>query len=343
MIGLFGVNILTDPLIVEPPEEIPVVKRKEFVEVPDTNDDLEDLTHMRNIGFYNSKYYFVGSGSGGNPYILSASSLIAASVEEQLIAGIVSTARFRCCRVWDNDIYGLATDGTVTYWAYTTDGGANWDTDSKVYQAPGIIDIIRFSDGTTYLFVSDTTGGGNFAYFEQLNGVNVDSVEVDAYEQVYAGYTDFTTDIYYFLYRDTSSNLIKAALTKATGNITIIETLTGILEPTTYRLNAQQYWNFGNIEILMDVDHFYVRENSGNWESFSDVGTTTNGIVWGLDKDENLVPLFIIWKDSIYAVNPQGTPSKMQVFTDDAFVGWLDWICNGADKIYQTAWIVAMA
>ena len=61
---MFGLIFLAISVLNEiPPEEGPDVKYSQFAEVASTNDDLEDLQNIRNLGYYNGDYYWAGIDS----------------------------------------------------------------------------------------------------------------------------------------------------------------------------------------------------------------------------------------------------------------------------------------
>lgn len=181
-----------------------------------------------------------------------------------------------------------------------------------------------------YINPVDTTDGSSLSFFESITFTDEDSS--------YSGSLDINTMIYYFVCV-TAAGFLYYSFDGTT--FTLEETITTLTNPTTWNLDVQQYWRQGNSEWIMDEDHFYVRElGDTTWASYSDTGTTTNGIIWYYNTAGEYQISFVIWKDTIYKINAQGFPVKLQQTAVDAYVGWGStlgdaWFANGTDTIYQ--------
>lgn len=357
--GLTKDPIINNEIKEEEEEEMVIAEYGKFSAITSTNDDLEDLQGFRNLGYYSGSYYWA-EVSGDNLIIKystltgSTSTLDTYDVTTGTPTGIDVVNSVICKILCDGtDWYILAAVAflddntnyyvTLTTYFFSTTTAYHDESTAAAADHKHIFDAYYDLDNTQFLLVFkvgslvqaweiSVAGGtegeitGADAFWEQAAIVpaDADSYWVGCYDGTYYWWVveQITTHNFYLYKADN------------TGTVTQTETLTGISSPAAYNLDVQLYWVKGNTEMMFDEDHFYERYEGGTWVSYSDSGSTTNGIVWKY-KYARYEVAYIIWKDSIYIVTEQGHPSKIQSFTDDAYVGWDDWFCNGADTIYQ--------
>ena len=342
--------------IIEEPEEIEM-KYENFTLVASTNNDLEDNLNMRNIHGYNNSLYFCKlTGSPFTVNILSTpNTLIGSSTTEDTVMTIKPTGSINdiVVRGWEDEIHWaiMDTDDAIQPYILTVrsgkslDGGATW-TDATYETAPvdntdgeiQIIDIFRSGADVYYVYSYDNKGA-TLNYVGITKNMASDIIITDnptVVDSVYSGYVNDDGDYIFIIYD--GANFKKVTYDVGLGTDSSVS-LTGITAPASWDVNTQQYWRQGNYEWIIDEDHFYIRQiGTTTWGSFSDTGTTTNGIIWDNDDDGNYIITYIVWKDSLYKVLESGLPVKIQTFTEDAYVGWSNWIANGADAIYQMTW-----
>ena len=361
---LFGAVVFSptepDPVIIPPiieePEEIEM-KYENFTLVASTNNDLEDNLNMRNIHGYNNSLYFCKlTGSPFTVNILSTpNTLIGSSTTEDTVMTIKPTGSINdiVVRGWEDEIHWaiMDTDDAIQPYILTVrsgkslDGGATW-TDATYETAPvdntdgeiQIIDIFRSGADVYYVYSYDNKGA-TLNYVGITKNMASDIIITDnptVVDSVYSGYVNDDGDYIFIIYD--GANFKKVTYDVGLGTDSSVS-LTGITAPASWDVNTQQYWRQGNYEWIIDEVHFYIRQiGTTTWGSFSDTGTTTNGIIWDNDDDGNYIITYIVWKDSLYKVLESGLPVKIQTFTEDAYVGWSNWIANGADAIYQMTW-----
>ena len=341
------------------------MKYGQFAEVSGTNDDLEDLNDFSNLAYYDSKWWFVSGVITDvdtyTMYVKSVSTLTGSTTTERTVAWTTgNTAKSTgdmniegfSIYINDNDIYAsmgityLRDDDTNYYVeasaTYTTDGGSGW-TDNERYIAftqtatienkAALLRLIEVDSGIwMHLAVELPVTAKSYAAFVQVDGGGeVSNDDVKGWDYQHQGC--IVSGSYYFVYQDDADDVKLYAFNGTT--ITAQETLTTVY-PVSRNPEVQLYWRQKTQEFLIDEDHFYYRTvGDTTWSSVSDTGTTTNGIIWGYDRDGNYQIRFIIWKDSIYKVFGGGGIAKIQTYTGNAYVGWDDWFANGADKIYQ--------
>jgi len=338
-----------------PEEENETMKYEQFASVASTNDDLEDLQSFHNIGYKTDPWFLVQekiSLPSDTIYLRFKSSdgLTGSTTTEYSYSKDVGTVLSPMLGVAlfisedGEDIYGTQMyayeDGgnylTVINIRYSNDGGDNWSNREKTVSTTGTsydTFVTRTFDiaGTYYQLYFVYDGVDRKAEFINIGTGAV--VSVNMFNDRMAIYGGNTYDsLYRFIYKDTSGDLILASFNGTT--ISTIETLS-ITAPSTFNAQVQQYWNFGLLEIIMDEDHFYLRLDGGAWGELSDTGSTTNAVIWGFDADGRYIPKYFIWKDSILKVVSDKGLVKIQETTANAYVGWNDWFCNGADTIYQ--------
>jgi len=354
---ILGLLVITTPSITNPPEEVIDLKYGQFEEVSGTNDDLEDLQNIRNIGYYDSKIW-IGYIDGTDLKVKSMTSLTSASTTEETQATNNRTGGNNnvVLRIFDDNIYCVTLGGDadriyITY-IYSTDGGSNWT--KGVYNFVAVPDVGYTADGGRIVDIYEDgsdwyifcTGGDGVVFDGVIIVKNIASqTYYDGFprgggywlkemESVYGGKIDGSGN-YDFYIHDTDDDFYKVTYDMSAGTYT--ETIdTGLTAPASWDIDAQQYWVQNNQELIMDQDHFYYRTvGDSAWSSVSDTGTTTNGIVWYYDINGDYMINWIIWKDSIYKIFKGGGIAKIQTYTGNAYVGWDDWFANGADKIYQ--------
>jgi len=345
-----------------PPEEGPDVKYGQFAEVSGTNDYLEDLANFQNLGYYNGDYYFAGV-EGENFLIYkctgltgTTSTLHTYNMSAHAGIGTYTSTISIICRVvkTNSDWFVIAAisfaDATPDYAVYVgiyniTDDNA-WidmsasdgsgtkislvdafvldDTDDKIqmlgYEVPSV------GDDDLILWDVDESLETAVAADKETIGTDIDDNGV---------YMGCMVDSTYWFMVDEGASQYLWYITSA-DEITRSDEITGTTSPTSLNRKVQLYNRKKNQEFIIDEDHFYYRMiGDSTWSSVSDTGTTTNGIVWAYNQDDQYVINWIIWKDSIYKVFAGGGIAKIQTYTGNAYVGWDDWFANGADKIYQ--------
>ena len=352
------------PFVIDIPEEvIEVVKYDQFELVSGTNSRLQDLINMRNLGFFDGDYY-TSEVSGGSFDIYietsitdAASGAPAHSFDISPIGGaqfysdpvlriVYIDAKWYLCAA----VGGLIDNAGKTSNYYTifknlTDGGG-WVDDSELGVGADAIENLNiqimdiYSYGTDldiiyYQHSHDEFFG--YATVAKATGVLTDNGAflTDGFStatSIYSGNYDGTN--YKFLYKDDSEDYQLVSVPSNFVETVTEQTVT--LAPSDPRI--QQYWDFGDIEILMDWKFFYVRDVNNVWVPFTDAGgTATNAIVLGYDSNNRLTIKYIVWKDTIYIITGRGLPEHIQQTAVDAFVGWENWFANGATAIYQVA------
>jgi len=328
------------------------MKIGQFTSVSDTNTDLQDLQSFANLVEYEGILY-LGTGGANSVITQSADSILDLSTTDERetdetdlgenFTYINSVARVLNSKLYvahmvssdaDEDGWLIVHEYDGTTWSTST---FNLDPIEPIFHNKANLRVydILFSDAEiwylvvltnefigvgiyTLCFIEDSTGNGNL----DLETTNQDHF----YQGVEVG------GVYYFLSPITALR----SFDFGTKTGALEETLT-LSAPINRNHEVQLYWRQGNTELVMDEDHFYVRVNEGDWTSFTDSGSTTNGVIWDYKTDGTLIIKYIIWKDSIYEL-VNGSPIRIQFdFTPNAYVGWEDWFANGANTIYQLA------
>jgi len=329
------------------------MKYSQFAVVTGPNADLAVNKNMRNIGYYNSKLWF-GIRDDVNMSINSAPSITGATTEAdtQAISDTASGGSPNIIvRVFGDDIYCCvvsydAASQLILNYIYSTDGGSNWTKGTNSH----IIDIV--ANGSAVRIVDIFKSGSDwFALCSfQLEGVEeycnycicknattwYDHTPnwIKEIESIYAGRVNATTGDYEFYVVDDADDFLKVIFDVSAGTFSD-SVVTGLTIPAVFDINCQQFWVQGTQELMIDQDHFMYRTvGSSTWQSVSDSGSTTNGIVWYY-RDGLYIINWIIWRDSIYKIAPGGAIMKIQTYTGDAYVGWDDWFAEGTDAIWQ--------
>ncbi|MFA5349500.1 MAG: hypothetical protein WC309_04010, partial [Candidatus Paceibacterota bacterium] len=342
------------------------MKYKQFVEVADTNNNLEDLTVTHNLGYYNSKYYWVeiGSGLDDNIYIKSATSITSATTTEYTYdmrdiafigaGGFISITGYGLKIFYVNSkwvlyavVSGYRGADAFTF-AITNNFTDALGFTEDVYGSAGWITV---DVGAMYLYgiytvgTQDVSAVINYSYegslmlgfiHSYISGASYGEIHTtlaieygDELKQFYPGYTD--NGYYYFgLFEDAAFRVYKITSADV---LTEDEVIAGLVEPADYEVSSQLFWKQGNYRYRIDSDHFYICEE--DWSSFSDSGTSTECVIWDYDDSHNLKINYIIWKDGIYWINPHGLPLRIQSTDEECYVGWGDWFSNSEDKIFQ--------
>ena len=325
------------------------MKYGQFAEVSGTNDDLEDLNNFKNLAEYNGTYWFI-KDIGDDPYVASVVGLTGATVT----AGTNRTSdpggdyafQSAIARAWGDDIYLLAvyldSSGNGKYIRFKSlDGGANWEAVATTTiggaDSTYAIDIIKIGASIYCVASADAAGNSNviLRFFDTFAGGGIGPYTGDS-THVVGGYCDGT--YYYFLIDNVDVDATYISKYKFDGTTTSYVESIGITiaSITTWNVYHQLYWKQKNQEFFFNEDIFQTRTyGTSTWTNITDVGTTTNGVVWYKNGDGEYIINWIIWKDSIYKIFAGGGVAKIQTFTDNAYVGWDDWFANGADKIYQ--------
>ncbi len=359
--------LILSSLIIENNKEVDnMAKYEQFASISSTNDDLEDLQNYHNIGKYGTDYWYADV-DGDDFCVYSVDGLTGATTKEDSYALGLSgkVVENYMCKVLYTDsdwvicaVIAYVDAGNLkisSIFKNITDAGAFiQDTDGgggAIGTTGAIMDIITIDQSNAYIevianygpFLGDQyiglwtvdTDGAN----EGILDFEVDLDSTSGLDAVDAMWTGCVSDVntYKFVFKNAAGNyiLLTAIQTmKAAYTTSNPETLSGIAAPTTWNLDVQQYWIEDGVEWMMDEDHFYIRTAGSDWGSFSDVGTTTNAIIWDYNSDNQYKPQYVVWKDSIFKI-VKGAPYKIQEFADDAYVGWTDWFSNGADTLYQ--------
>ena len=325
------------------------MKYGQFAEVSGTNDDLEDLNNFKNLAEYNGTYWFI-KDIGDDPYVASVVGLTG----ETVTAGATRTAdpgagyvfKSAIARSFGDDIYLVAayTDGAnvKTIRFYSLDGGDTWEVPiSGTFGGltnTEVIDIYKIGANYYYIITTQNAGNTYINSYQWVAGVagGLTISETGHYLEVVGGYNDGT--YYYFLVSNLDVDAVNISKYKNDGTTTSYIESIGITvaSVTTWNPHHQLYWKQGNQELFFNEDIFQTRRyGTSTWTNITDVGTTTNGVVWYKDSAGNYIINWIIWKDSIYKIFAGGGIAKIQTYTGNAYVGWNDWFANGADKIYQ--------
>ena len=335
------------------------IKIPQFEEVSSTNDDLEDNSHIKNIGKYEG-YYYWGAFDGNDFKIYKTDSITGttSTYYTYSFTGPISNIY----NIWVRILY---TDGDWVLFASCTFDDSS-DSITRVFmknltddlswvvgidgvsltlgyvsyvdafvldESDNYIYFIKYEDNVTpeiYLYKYEMNGGS----YGTGTSVAHTSISLDDYG-VWAGYTDYSSNTYYLILSKKSVGMERW---KATSSTIAKDSSLTISKPSNCNMTVQQYWKQENVEIVMDEDHLYTRVGSGDWQSRSETGTTTNAIIWEYDSNNKYKIAYIVWKDAIYEVLPGGGLGKIQIFYDDAYVGWEDWFANGSDKIYQISY-----
>ena len=338
--------------IESPPEEGPDVKYGQFAEVASTNDDLEDLTNFRNLVLYGTQYYFMRKidaqlqvcdvvGLTGTTTAGGTNRYVSSSVVYEWVNGIA--------KVYGDEIYLCGTlhntenDYTKFYSFWSLDGGVNWETPveltvSETVTKESSVDIFKIGS-QAYLFLTWSYGGNTYLYMIEFGTANNDNliIATASYaDRIIGGYVKDAE--YFFLADNPAVNATYLTQYSYNGTAYTAEGSSGIpiASITTWDVGHQLYWKQKNQEFFFNEDIFQTRTyGTSTWTNITDVGTTTNGVVWYINSDGEYIINWIIWKDSIYKVFGGGRIAKIQTYTGNAYVGWDDWFANGADKIYQ--------
>ena len=352
IVGL-GIFLLIKPI--EDDTDMTNVKIPQFEEVSSTNDDLEDLNSFGNLVKFNDKYWF-GSGGSNVLYAKSVSSLTDTTTTEKTstntdvginfiptshIVKVLNNKLYVAHTVYDSDDLGL-TDPSGKLYVQIYDG-SSWTSYSKDMSALIYYDEIRvldlfYANSSVWAYVADyVLNGGAYVYSTRFIKFTDSSVNGILYlgssDQSYRGYLSGTK--YYYIPAVTYGKVFDAS-TATNSDYTDVNTLYGAGSYNDD--NAQLLWKQKNVEIMMNPKYLYTRVGSGDWQEITDTGTATNAVIWKLNSDNELEIAYIVWKDAIYEVLPGGGLGKIQIFYDDAYVGWEDWFANGSDKIYQISY-----
>jgi len=345
------------------------MKQNLFTAVDSTNDDLEDLQNFYNLAYYNGTYYWAAV-SGNNFLVKSASSLTASSsteysIDVQTAGGINplgSVVNMVCRIVYANSKWILIAVLTYVYddsgtLKYATIHIRKNITDSGSYSGSEIIDeeeegvhpirkilnvysIDSTSKEINYLMTK--TYGTDYIHmlnwdYDSATQTDYDDVETGAdIDEYYIGNILAGTVELYLAYNDNDSGFSSVKYTDAAGWVSVETATAGVSAPSTKDVTIQSYQIYANIELFIDQDHFYVRVGGGSWTSYSASGTATNGVIWKYNSYNQYTFAFYFWKDTVYQIYENGGQFVLTTsFTDDAYVGWSNWISNGADTINQ--------
>jgi len=234
---------------------------------------------------------------------------------------------------------GIVGEGFDAEVEYFEDAAEDWTlVQFEIDAAAGggyVIGLAETDDQGEYPFVYAETevAGNKFLYI--ANAAGSSSVQINGWHQCYNGRYNSSDGYYYFVYVNTTNDVKKAKFKNTVEGIVDVETLS-VTKPAVFNHKQQQYWFQGNVEWLIDQDHFYVRVNAGTWFSYSGNGESQTTLVWSI-VNGILEVNYVAWKDTIYFVNQQGFPLKIQELVDDSYVGFDDWLNDGTDTIYQVA------
>jgi hypothetical protein len=332
------------------------VLQPQFESVSGTNDDLEQLNNNRKIGRYNSKIWYakVYITSTIVYEIYSVDSITGTSSLEEIgnfgLGTAYDSIDSYSFTVLDDDIFLLiagkdSTAGTSRLLeVYSENGGSTWSTYTYYTTTTSgrSVQVCAYFDlGGTYYAMSVNQQTGNYRLdmwqHKTFGPASSDTTELWRTDYIYQGNV-YNSKYYFTVGIGTQFNIWSW-----NGSTWTNEEQLSLTFPSTLNFDVQLYWKFERVELLLDEDHFYYRENGtdGEWVSFSDTGTTTNGIIWLYDSNGAYEPAYIIWKDTVYWLNKKNIPVPIQETAADAYVGWDAegeedaWISDGTDTIYQ--------
>ena len=233
--------------------------------------------------------------------------------------------------------------------AWSDDGGATWSNfnhlDGKEWLAVQATQRILLGDvyllGTQWFVAVSQYVSGTYSTYNMDKADIANTPDNTAIAEMQAAYAGrVIDDIYYFLYKDQSTN--DAILAQFDGtDITTVEDLTAeITFPAVFDFKTQLYWKQGAGEIIMDADQFSYRyKGIGNWGGFTSSAEPNNGVIWGYNDDGEYILKYITWKDKLYKIWPGGGIAPIQYITWDGTVGFNDWVSNPVGSaIFQYNW-----
>ena len=361
------------PLIPSPDMEEDDMQLGQFTALSGMNADLAALDTFRNFGSYNNINYW--AEVSGDDLIIkqvtgltgSTSNLVSTDVTASVGTGI-NTLYGTVCRIvydYDNSKYYIVAaiqyldNNTETFLfstIYDLSAASSVSDGKRIATAAStgsMLDIYYYSTANVgVVFYNALTGGPTYriaAYRVLIADGSYGAVDWVVAHQLadeqsfWAGIYLRTEATYLFVGEDNSNDIYLYSAVSGGGWTSVA--LTGITAPSTYNASVQLYWRQGTQEFLMDEDHFYYRTIGDTaWKSLSETGTTTNGVVWYYNSDGEYQISFIIWKDAVYRIFPQGGLGRLMSFTEDAYVGWgggpdgiTPWFADGTDTIYQFA------
>jgi hypothetical protein len=333
-----------------------MVKKLAFeVGTINSGNDLRSNDNVRNIAHCGTKYWW-GSYSGTD--VVEVHSCpdddfdVAHTVEHSYdfsshAITVVNFIEF-LCRAKGNEIciaYSYTRTVPVIGTCYTiaceysSDGGANWthyglldNLDNS--ETNDILDIVFFSTtGIRVLYSEYDPNGGPFGvpkyaiFFTTLAGV---STEIDAgfdnNQPFYGGYE--LDDVYYYVIHVSTATGTQLCTSTAGAVSAIVETLTGITNPSTFNVNKQLYWKQNGIEYLIHDEKFYIRkENTTVWALYSSGATNTFCCIWDYDTNNRHTINYLIWASYVYSLE-FGYITRIQAMTEDVHCGFNDFFID---------------
>ena len=337
-----------------------MTKQIDFAAVNGANADLIALDSFHNLTYHDGKHWFIKDISG-DPYVASVVGLTGATVT----AGANRTYNLTgytffsaIAKSFGNDIYLIASykdtsENAIWVQFKSLDGGVNWETvyytSSGDTKYPYVIDLFKIGSDVFYLqtynaytFTPDRICV-NVRPFGEAGGWGMYyDVDGDYPAHTIGGYV--LDGAYYFLVDNPTEDATYISKYKfLTDTVSYVESSgIAVADITNWSVFKQKYSKQGIHEILMMVDIYRNRKiGSATWTNITDVGSSTNGIVWGFDIDGNLIMNWNIWKDSILHIFRGGAIGRKIVYTGDAFVGWDDWFTDGVDILQVAPSIIA--
>jgi hypothetical protein len=337
------------------------MRRDIFTELSGANTAFSNLFGTHNVAYYDSKIWWSVAATTNvkdcRLTINSAPSVTGSTTQEDQTT-ITPVAAGDDGNIQGNGIYADSTyiigwttwtvhnDGTgddeaKIFIRYSDDDGSSWNTLTYDIGAIPFTTDLRglqvFKVGSNYFICytyEDAVNQNKYQIYKFLPAQALaDTQNIDEHLEAYAGNV-FSSE-YYFV--SSVSNVLHIYSFDGT-SITDEETLTGLVYSTNANVFFTKYHKYTNIEFLIDNKYFYVRVggSDNSWTSYTDTGTDTNAYVWEQDSGGEKRPRWIVWKDTIYRIFPNGGQEVFQAsFSLDAWVGWDDWFGVGSSTVYQ--------
>ncbi len=331
------------PITIE--DDYDMVKQLDFTEVTSPNANLVNIKHIRNMGYYNNKYYFVEGDYLYSITSITGSSTIELSIDYDLNAESVVTRTFddNICSIYTTTFGGTSRITTI----YSTNGGSTYTSRTAMgledfYGAGShltltdayAIDIFQTATDTNwgvfvvqgYLVIVDLTAPGTVYYAQSISTL----------EGVYGGY--YESGVYHCIAKDDSGDLAYFDYTVSTTTWSN-EGDVSMTAPATFASNEQQYWKQSGNYYILDQDHLYYSVDGTNWSNYSASGSN-NGIIWGYNSDDEYIIEYLIFDEYLFRIYESGGHMRVMDFTYDSNCGFDDFIIDGTNnKIYQAGYV----
>jgi len=325
--------------------------------LPSTNDDIEDIQDMRNIGYCNGKWWWATYTTGADTVALkvySAPSLTGASSLEYTedYTNVTHGGNFTVDAVHEvllrtigvNILVAInfqVDDGGATkeqrvHGCYSTDSGANFTVIDSTWEAPSDIQFYTLADGVeidSKPFLVGVQKDTDYLLFVSMADTTGTAISCDDLNRVYAGFIDSDGN-YRFVYQEkTTTDWYIATYDGVNGpdGETHVELIT-FTEPTNWNAQEQIYFFSGGIELLIDKDYIRYRISGTAWNE-TPASNPPSDITIIYTKDQ-LGIAAIIFDGYIWQIINGGI-GKLQKYTGNHTTGHIDWFTNGTDTIKQ--------